>query len=80
MTKLFSDSQAALKTLNSCRVNSETIMECRRSLNEIEKHYKIKLHWVPGHQTLRLTVSQRNWLEKGQPSKFFNRRTRLECP
>ena len=42
---LFSDSQAALKALPS-----KTIMECRKSLNEITKRYKITLIWVPRHQ------------------------------
>ena len=29
---------------------SKTIMEYRRSLNAMAKHYKITLIWVPGHQ------------------------------
>ena len=27
-------------------------MKCRRSLNEMVKHYKITLIWVPGHQDI----------------------------
>ena len=30
-------------------------MECRRSLNEMGKHYKITLIWVPGHQEIEGT-------------------------
>ena len=76
--KLFSDSQAALKALDSCVDNSKTIMECRRSLNEIPKHCKITRIWVPGQQDI--TALQTNWLGKEQPSKSFKKRTRLGCP
>ena len=47
---LFLDSQAALKALDSCVDNSKTIMECRRSLNDMVRHYKITPLWVAGHQ------------------------------
>ena len=46
---ILSDSQAALKALDSCVDNSKIIMECRTSLNEMAKHYKITHIWVPGH-------------------------------
>ena len=49
---LFSDSQADLKALDSCIANSKTIMECRRSLNTMAKHYKLTLSWVAGHQDI----------------------------
>ena len=50
---LFSDSQAALKALDSCVDNSITIMECRRSFDEMAKHYKITLILrVAGHQDI----------------------------
>ena len=40
---LFSDSQAALKPFDWGVDISKTIMEYRRSLNEMAKHYKITL-------------------------------------
>ena len=49
---LFSDSQAALKALDSNTNNSFTIKECRKSLNEMAKHYNISLQWVPGHHDI----------------------------
>ena len=49
---LFSDSQAALKALDSYVDNSKTIIQCRRSLNEMAKHYKITLIRVSGHQDI----------------------------
>ena len=69
--KLFSDSQAVLKTLALFVENSKSIMECRRSLNEMAKHYKIRLIEVSGISTLRVTVLQMNWLEKRQSSKSY---------
>ena len=50
---LFSDSQAALKALDSCVDNSNTIMEFRRSLNELAKHHKITLNWLSGRQQIQ---------------------------
>ena len=47
---LFSDNQAALKALDSCVDNSKTIMQYRRSLNEMVQHYKITPIWVAGYQ------------------------------
>ena len=49
---LFSDSQAALKALDSNINKSKTLMKCRESLNEIAKHFIIKLQWIPGHQSI----------------------------
>ena len=41
-----------MRALDSCVDNSKTIMECRRSLNEMAKHYKITLIWVPADQNI----------------------------
>ena len=43
---LSSDSQTALKAFDSCTDNSKTIMERRRSLNEMAKYYKITLIYM----------------------------------
>ena len=40
---LFSDSQAALRALDSSFTNSKTIAECRKFLNEMATHYRIHL-------------------------------------
>ena len=47
---LFSDSKAALKALDACADNSKTIMECCRSLNETDMHYKIMGCWTSAHR------------------------------
>jgi len=49
---IFSDSQAALRALDSYTTNSKTISECRKSLNEMAYHLRINLIWVPGHRNI----------------------------
>jgi len=51
-TFIFSDSQAALRALDSYTTNSKAISECRKSLNEMATHLRIKLIWVPGHRNI----------------------------
>jgi len=40
---IFSDSQAALRALDSYTTNSKTIFECRNSPNEMATHLRINL-------------------------------------
>jgi len=49
---ILSDSQAALRALDSYTTNSTTISECRKSLNEMATHLRINLIWVPGHHVI----------------------------
>jgi len=49
---IFSDSQEALRALDSYTTNSKTISECRKSLNEMAAHLRINLIWVPGHRNI----------------------------
>jgi len=49
---IFSDSQAALRALDSYTTNSKTISECRKSLNEMATHLRTNLIWVSGHQNI----------------------------
>ncbi|XP_055850655.1 uncharacterized protein LOC129915201 [Episyrphus balteatus] len=46
---IMSDSQAALKAINSYAINSKLVWECVKKLNELGKANKITLYWVPGH-------------------------------
>ena len=47
---IFSDSQAALKALESTQVNSKLVWDCVSALNELGRHKKVTLAWVPGHK------------------------------
>ena len=46
---IVSDSQAALKTLNSYKIKSKTALDCYNKLAELGKINCVKLIWVPGH-------------------------------
>ena len=46
---VYSDSQAALKALESFTVKSRLVEECLNELNELGKKNRLKLCWVPGH-------------------------------
>ena len=46
---ILSDSQAALKALDSCRVDSRLVLDCIRALNKLGRLNRVVLVWVPGH-------------------------------
>jgi len=50
---IFSDSQAALRALDSHTTNSNPISECYISVNEMATHLRINLIWVPGHRNIK---------------------------
>ena len=49
---IFSDSQAAIKSLGNILSHSKTVIACRRSLQEIANHVPLHLIWVPGHRDI----------------------------
>lgn len=63
---IFSDSQTAMKSLDSVFLNSKTIIKCCRYLNEIFEKFKIHLILVPGQGA----VVQMSIQCQGQPCKF----------
>ena len=48
-----SDSQAALKTLSSCRIRSKTATNCLENLAKLSQANEVKLIWVPSHQGIK---------------------------
>ena len=44
-----SDSQAAVRALNSNVTNSKIVYGCRRFVNGIAERYDIYIVWIPGH-------------------------------
>lgn len=50
--KIFSDSQAALKALDSSLFISRTVWSCREKLNDLGTHNSVTLVWIPGHTGL----------------------------
>jgi len=47
---IYSDSQAAIKSIYSTNTNSRTIADCRKSLHEMANQFTISLIWFPGHR------------------------------
>ena len=47
-----SDSQAALRALDSPHITSRSVLTCRISLDEIATEMIICLCWVPGHRDI----------------------------
>ena len=46
---IFSDSQAALKSLLNPKISSKIVEQCKASLNCLGRSISVKLEWVPGH-------------------------------
>ena len=47
---IFTDSQAALKALETVTVKSKLVLECLQCLSELATHNSVQLVWVPGHE------------------------------
>ena len=46
---ILSDSQAAIKALDSLQINSKLAWDCHQSLVKQTEHNRFQLVWVPGH-------------------------------
>jgi ribonuclease HI len=46
---ILSDSQASIKALNTCQINSKLVWDCHQSLMRLAEHNRVQLIWVPGH-------------------------------
>lgn len=49
---IYSDSQAALKSLQSPKITSKTVKTCIDVLIELSTYFTINLLWVPGHRDI----------------------------
>lgn len=49
---IFSDSQAALKSLNNYTCNSKLVWECILALKNLSIRNRVYLYWIPGHTGL----------------------------
>ncbi|XP_053968462.1 uncharacterized protein LOC128869891 [Anastrepha ludens] len=49
---IYSDSQAALKSLLSSKHSSKTVKECYKLLTTLAQYFSINLLWVPGHSNI----------------------------
>jgi ribonuclease HI len=46
---ILSDSQAAIKALDSFQINSKLVWDCHQSLVKLAEHNRIQPVWVPRH-------------------------------
>jgi ribonuclease HI len=46
---ILSDSQAAIKALDSFQINSKLVWDCHQSLMKLAEHNRTQLVWLPGH-------------------------------
>jgi hypothetical protein len=49
---IFSDSQAAMKALDSFKINSKLVWDCHQSLVKLAVHNRLQLVWVEDTWTL----------------------------
>ena len=49
---IYTDSQAALKSLMSHRISSKTVKDCHDLLADLSSYFTINLQWVPGHSDI----------------------------
>ncbi|KAL7723642.1 hypothetical protein ACLKA6_007567 [Drosophila palustris] len=49
---IYSDSQAAIRSIAATTSKSTSVSKCRKSLHEMAEHFDICLIWVPGHQDI----------------------------
>jgi ribonuclease HI len=47
---ILSGSQAAIKALYVCQINSKLVWDCHQSLAKLARHTRVQLLWVPGHR------------------------------
>ena len=47
-----SDSQAAIKALNSTQVTSRLVLDTIDQLNDLGTHHQVTIRWVPGHENI----------------------------
>jgi hypothetical protein len=46
---ILSDSQAAIKAIDSYQINSKLVWDCHQSLVKLAEYNSIRVVWVPGH-------------------------------
>jgi ribonuclease HI len=66
---VLSDSQAAIKALHKCRINSKLVWDC--ILVTLVDHNKVQLIWVPGHEGIEGNESADQLAKRGSLHPFI---------
>jgi Ribonuclease HI len=75
-----SDSQAALKVLESVTYKSKLVLECLGCLNELATHNSVQLVWVPGHDGILGNERAEELAKKGADTPFIGSEPILGLP
>jgi Ribonuclease HI len=67
---IFTDSQAALKALESVTVKSKLLLECLECLSELATRNSVQLVWVPGHEGILGNERADELAKKGADTRF----------
>ena len=67
---IFSDSRAALKTLQASKTTSPLVQQCQKVLNDISTEHSVGLYWVPGHAGVRGNKIADKLARDGSVQKF----------
>jgi ribonuclease HI len=68
---IFSDSQAALKSLKNPEICSKIVQQCWLTLNELARGNKITLVWVPGHRGIDGNEKADELARQGSDTNFI---------
>lgn len=66
-----SDSQAALKAVESWHFSSKLVLECRNALQELSRLNVVTLLWVPGHSNILGNEEADHLAREGSSSPFI---------
>jgi len=77
---IYSDSQAAIKSIYSTSTNSRIIADCRRSLHEMASQFTICVIWVPGHRDIVGNSIADELARQGTIMPLSQEKRTLSCP
>ena len=67
---IFTDSQAAIRVLQSGSTTSKVSLICLSSLNEMAEQFNLHLIWTPGHFNITGNIRAMNSLDREPPVKY----------
>ena len=77
---ILTDSQAAIKSLESCSFTSKAALNCRLSLMEMTEQFNIHLCWVPGHRDIPGNCRADELARQGTTLRILSDRQSLGMP